>query len=218
MQSRSCRIVERCGVAVCVSPTEVGKVLKAQRRLSAALSSDVLRQHGQSFSHRRSPKTSLEPALEGLLRSNEVQIKTLALFTALDSTEGGFMSMCKEAFGVNTDFLHKREWAKLHTASSQAKVTWEAIERVSATKRAHGEPVAFLTTDWTSLTREFKVQRGKLEDEELLGRLRPRERVQRRTFEQVEDAPWCRGEDVEAARFTTCEQTSATSDRRESCT
>ena len=126
---------------------------------------------------------NLEPALEGLLRSNEVhediiiafrvqQIKTRALFTALDSTEEGFKSTCKEAFGVNTEekgggFPHKREWAKLNTAWAQAKITGEAIERVNATKRAHGEPVAFLTADWTSLIREFKVQRGKLEDEEL---------------------------------------------------
>ena len=47
---------------------------------------------------------------------------------------------------------------------SQAKVTVEATERVSATKRAHGEPMA----DWTSVVRESKVQRGRLEDEELL--------------------------------------------------
>ena len=34
--------------------------------------------------------------------------------------------------------------------------------RVNATKRAHGEPVAFLAADWTSLIREIKVQRGKV--------------------------------------------------------
>ena len=34
-------------------------------------------------------------------------------------------------------------------------------------KRAHGEPVSFLTADWVSLLREFKQQRGKIQDSEL---------------------------------------------------
>ena len=115
----------------------------------------------------------LEPALEGLLRSNEVhediitafrvqQIKTRALITALDSTEEGFKSTCKEAFGVDTEengggCPHKREWAKLNTAWAQAKITGEAIERINATKRAIGEPVAFLSADWTSLIRDGEL-------------------------------------------------------------
>ena len=91
---------------------------------------------------------------------------------ALESKEEGFNSTCKEASGVNAEencggFPHESEWAELNTTWAQAKITGEAIERVNATKHAHGEPVAFLTADWTSWTREFGVQRGKLKDEEL---------------------------------------------------
>ena len=83
----------------------------------------------------------------------------------------GFRSTCKEAFVVNTEaggrgFTHKGERAKRTTAWLQATINGEPTQQVNATKRAHDEPVSFLTADWTSLVREFEVQRGKLEDEE----------------------------------------------------
>ena len=39
-----------------------------------------------------------------------------------------------------------------------------------------------------------------------VARFSPRARVQQRAFKQVEDVSWCLGNDVEAIRFTTCEQ------------
>ena len=45
--------------------------------------------------------------------------------------------------------------------------TCDTKDRVGAVKRAHGEPVSFLTADWVSLLREFKNQRGKIQDNEL---------------------------------------------------
>ena len=120
----------------------------------------------------------LEPSLEGLLLSANVlpqitsafsvqQITSINLMVRLDSTEECFM---KQVFGIDTesnDFAHKREWAKLNMVWQQAKLSCDTTERVDAVKRAHGEPVAFLTADWTSLLREFKQQRGKIQDNEL---------------------------------------------------
>ena len=76
----------------------------------------------------------LEPSLEGLLLSANVKpqiidafrvqgVTSVNLTVALDSTEEGFMKMCKQAFGIDTetgDFAHKREWAKLHMVWKQA--------------------------------------------------------------------------------------------------
>ena len=122
----------------------------------------------------------LEPALEGLLLSANAkqqmicafrvqEITSTNLMVALDSTEQGFMATCKQAFGIDTkseDFAHKREWAKLNMVWKQARITCDTKDRVDAVKRAHGEPVSFLTADWTSLLRE-KQQRGKIQDNEL---------------------------------------------------
>ena len=123
----------------------------------------------------------LEPSLEGLLLSANVkpqiidafrvqEITSVNLMVALDSTEEGFMKTCKQAFGIDTeagDFAHKREWAKLNMVWKQARITCDTKDRVDAVKRAHGEPVSFLTADWVSLLREFKQQRGKIQDSEL---------------------------------------------------
>ena len=123
----------------------------------------------------------LEPALEGLLLSANAkqqmicafrvqEITSTNLMVALDSTEEGFMATCKQAFGIDTkseEFAHKREWAKLNMVWKQTRITCDTKDRVDAVKRAHGEPVSFLTADWTSLLREFKQQRGKIQDNEL---------------------------------------------------
>ena len=123
----------------------------------------------------------LEPSLEGLLLSANVkpqiidafrvqEITSVNLMVALDSTEEGFMKTCKQAFEIDTeagDFAHKREWAKLNMVWKQARITCDTKDRVDAVKRAHGEPVSFLTADWVSLLREFKKQRGKIQDSEL---------------------------------------------------
>ena len=123
----------------------------------------------------------LEPSLEGLLLSANVkpqiidafrvqEITSVNLMVALDSTEEGFMKTCKQAFEIDTeagDFAHKREWAKLNMVWKQARITCDTKDRVDAVKRAHGEPVSFLTADWVSLLRQFKQQRGKIQDSEL---------------------------------------------------
>ena len=123
----------------------------------------------------------LEPSLEGLLLSANVkpqiidafrvqEITSVNLMVALDSTEEGFTKTCNQAFGIVTetrDFAHKREWTKLHMVWKQARITCDTKDRVDAVKRAHGEPVSFLTADWVSFLREFKKQRGKIQDNEL---------------------------------------------------
>ena len=123
----------------------------------------------------------LEPSLEGLLLSANVkpqivdafrvqEVTSVNLMVALDSTEGRLKKTCKQAFGIDTetgDFAHKREWAKLHMVWKQARITCDSKARVDAVKRAHGERVSFLATDWVSSLREFKSQRGKIQDNEL---------------------------------------------------
>ena len=113
----------------------------------------------------------LEPSLEGLLLSANVkpqiidafrvqEITSVNLMVALDSTEEGFMKTCKQAFEIDTesgDFAHKREWAKLNMVWKQARITCDTKDRVDAVKRAHGEPVSFLTADWVSLLRQFRA-------------------------------------------------------------
>ena len=49
----------------------------------------------------------------------------------------------------------------------QAKLSCDTKERMNAVQRAHGEPVALLTADWTSLLCEFKHQRGRIQDNQL---------------------------------------------------
>ena len=49
----------------------------------------------------------------------------------------------------------------------QARSTCDTKDRVDAVKRAHGELVSYLTADWVSILREFKNQRGKIQDNDL---------------------------------------------------
>ena len=99
------------------------------------------------------------------------QVTSINLMVALDSTAGGFMKSCKQAFGIDTeagDSAHKREWAKLNTVWKRAKIPCD-----TNVKRARGEFVSFLTADWTSLLRAFEQQRGKIQDNELPASTKP---------------------------------------------
>ena len=48
----------------------------------------------------------------------------------------------------------------------QARITCDTKDRVDAVKRAHDELVSFLTVGRVTLLREFKQQRGKIQDNE----------------------------------------------------
>ena len=56
------------------------------------------------------------------------------------------------------------------TLLDASKGHWRSHRTSQRDQATHGEPVAFLTADWALLIREFKVQRGKIEDEELPAR------------------------------------------------
>ena len=61
-------------------------------------------------------------------------------------------------FGIDTkseDFAHKKDMGKAQHVWKQARITCDTKDRVDAVKRAYGEPVSFLTVDWTSLLREL---------------------------------------------------------------
>ena len=71
---------------------------------------------------------NLEPALEGLLRSNEVHEDIITAFRSNRSNtdRGRFQEHVQGSIRVNTEekgggFPHKREWAKLNTVWAQAK-------------------------------------------------------------------------------------------------
>ena len=102
----------------------------------------------------------LESAFESLLRSLKVndsvidamwlnEITDWAIFTdhAQDEQQ---LRKCSKAFGVDTEFTHQREMAKLIGAWRQAKAQSEVKTAADAAARAHGEPVTILTMDWNS--------------------------------------------------------------------
>ena len=75
-------------------------------------------------------------------------LKTVALDMGIDLSGGGMP--------------HKREFARITTAWKKAKVTTDALQR------QHGELIAMLPEDWTSVVVQFKKKYGTdLPDEEL---------------------------------------------------
>ena len=114
----------------------------------------------------------LEPALESLLRSADLnenlielfrfrKILDRQLFVALDADEQAIIRTFSKAFQLDADeFDCKLELAKISKAWSTAKVQADTKRKVDAVQKAHGEPVQLLSEDWASLMRAFKKNMG----------------------------------------------------------
>ena len=63
---------------------------------------------------------------------------------------------------------HKREFARITTAWKKARAQADIKVTTEALQRQHGEPIAMLPEDWTSVVVQFKKKYGTdLPDEEL---------------------------------------------------
>ena len=175
-----------------LTPSELKKFRTPLTARSSALSSSSLRglfvMSVQDFVSRvtltdaqREVLPTLEPSFEHLLHDAKVDPATiLALrhcqktdretFAALDDTVDGLKTVALDMviYFLGGGMPHKREFARITTAwkkvRSQAdiKVTTEALQR------QHGEPIAMLPEDWTSVVVQFKKKYGTdLPDEEL---------------------------------------------------
>ena len=114
----------------------------------------------------------LEPALESLLRSADLdenlielfrfrKILDRQLFVAVDADEQAIIRTFSKAFQLDADeFDCKLELAKICKAWSTAKVQADTKRKVDAVQKAHGEPVQLLSEDWASLLRAFKKNMG----------------------------------------------------------
>ena len=115
----------------------------------------------------------LEPALEGLLRAQNMHDEVImafrcndvlprSVFFALDPTEEG-LTKSAAAFEIRVEsgeFVHKREMTKLITAWQQGKIEHDT-KLIDAVSRAHGEPVSMLTS--TNEVATLKKRRAALE-------------------------------------------------------
>ena len=122
----------------------------------------------------------LEPALEGLLRSQNLheevitafrcnEIVSRAVFVSLDTSIEG-LTKTAETFGIKVssgEFIHKREMAKLIAAWQQGKVDQDTKQKVDAVCKAHGEPISMLPEDYESLLTAFAKIHGKFPDTKL---------------------------------------------------
>ena len=123
----------------------------------------------------------LEPALEALLRSADLDENLISLFrfrkildrqlfVALDADEAAIMKTLAKAFQLDSEeFEDKLELAKISKAWSTAKVQSDTKRKVDAVQKAHGEPVQLLSEDWASLMRQFKMKYGKQHPSKLPG-------------------------------------------------
>ena len=125
---------------------------------------------------------SLEPSFEHLLHDAKVdpatiqalrhcQITDRETFAALDDTVDGLKTVALD-MGIDLTgggMPHKREFARITTAWKKARAQAEIKVTTEALQRQHGEPIAMLPEDWTSVVVQFKKKYGTdLPDEELL--------------------------------------------------
>ena len=122
----------------------------------------------------------LEPALKGLLRSQNLheevimafrcnEVLSRSVFVALDTTIEG-LTKTAETFRIKVasgEFVHKREMAKLISAWQQGKVDQDTKQKVDAVCKAHGEPIAMLPEEYESLLVSFAKIHGKFHDAKL---------------------------------------------------
>ena len=124
---------------------------------------------------------SLEPSFEHLLHDAKVdpatilalrlcQITDRETFAALEDTVDGLKTLALD-IGIDPaggGMPHKREFARITTAWKKARAQKDIKVTTEALQRQHGEPVAMLPEDWTSVVVQFKKKCGSdLQDEEL---------------------------------------------------
>ena len=124
---------------------------------------------------------TLEPSFEHLLHDAKVdpatilalrhcQITDRATFAALDDTVDGLKTVAMD-MGIDLPgggMHHKRELARITTAWNKARPQADIKVTTEALQRQHGELIAMLPEDWTSVVVQFKKKYGTdLPDEEL---------------------------------------------------
>ena len=124
---------------------------------------------------------TLEPSFEHLLHDAKVdpatilslrhcQITDRETFAALDDTVDGLKTVALD-MGIDLPgggMPHKREFARITTAWKKARAQADIKVTTEALQRQHGEPIATLPEDWTSVVVQFKKKYGTdLPDEEL---------------------------------------------------
>ena len=124
---------------------------------------------------------TLEPSFEHLLHDAKVdpatilalrhcQITDRQTFAALDDTVDGLKTVALD-MGIDISgggMPHKREFARITTAWKKARAEADIKVTTEALQRQHGEPIAMLPEDWTSVVVQFKKKYGTdLPDEEL---------------------------------------------------
>ena len=116
---------------------------------------------------------SLEPSLEHLLHEAEIdpstiwalrhcQITDRETFAALEDTVDGLKTLALD-MGIDLaegGMPHKREFARITTAWKKARAQADIKVTTEALQRQHGEPVAMLPEDWTSVVVQFKKKFG----------------------------------------------------------
>ena len=107
-----------------------------------------------------------------ILALRHCQITDREMFAALDDTVDGLQTPALD-MGIEVaggGMPHKREFARITTAWKKARAQADIKVTTEALQRQHGEPVAMLPEDWTSVVVQFKKKYGSdLQDEELPG-------------------------------------------------
>ena len=112
---------------------------------------------------------TLEPSFEHLLHDAKVdpatilalrhcQITDRETFAALDDTVDGLKTVALD-MGIDLPggrMPHKREFARITTAWKKARAQADIKVTTEALQRQHGEPIAMLPEDWTSVVVQFK--------------------------------------------------------------
>ena len=124
---------------------------------------------------------SLELSFEHLLHDAKVdpatnlalrhcQITDRETFAALEDTVDGLKTLALD-MGIDLaggGMRHKREFARITTAWKKARAQADIKVTTEALQKQHGEPVAMLPEDWTSVAVQFKKKFGAdFRDEEL---------------------------------------------------
>ena len=109
--------------------------------------------------------TPLEPSFEHLLHDAKVDASTIwalrhcqiadrETFAALEDSVEGLKSLALDL--ADGGMPHKREFARITTAWKKARAQAEIKVSTEALQKQHGEPVAMLPEDWTSVIVQFK--------------------------------------------------------------
>ena len=139
------------------------------------------RQQGQPHRGAATRASPLEPLFEHLLHDAKVDVSTIwalrhcqiadrETFAALHDSVEGLQTFALD-MGIDLadgGMPHRREFARITTAWKKARAQAEIKVSTEALQKQHGEPVAMLPEDWTSVIVQFKTKYGpELQDDEL---------------------------------------------------